>query len=186
MSKKVFISLTVLLLIAALLVGVVAYFTDGFVNWNFGGNHDGETPHGELCVLVNGGKYEDGTALSSAATIEVVGAEEVTAEVVPNNSSFDFRHNGSLVKFPYVDGNFNAAFGVVVEGNSVSVSGQRSVERVMQALYPDEEITDISEIDSEKAYFSLLLTSNGARVEIPLSGFYAWISVALDREEISF
>lgn len=184
MQRNAFIIIISLLVITAFLIGIVAYFTDGFVEWNFS-IPGGETPLGTLRVKVNGEAY-NGAALVDYATIEVLSEKEFNVEIVPGNVSFDFRHNGALVKFPYIEGNFNNAFDVTVENNIISVSGQRSIQKVMQAIYPGEEIADISAIDKDAVYFIVRITGDGQTVELPINGFYAWMSIELDKPEIIF
>ena len=185
MKKKQIILIT-LLLIIGVLIGVLAYYTHGFSDWTFG--EEQKPSIGRLSLFVNGNKYAQGDTLpfDNDVKIEVEGVSDYSVEIVPGNVSFDFRHNGALVKFPYIEGNFNNAFDVTVENNIISVSGQRSIQKVMQAIYPGEEIADISAIDKDAVYFIVRITGDGQTVELPINGFYAWMSIELDKPEIIF
>ena len=183
--KKLQIALIVILIVTMVLIGVFAYVTNGFADWNFGG-FNASLSSEKMHVLVNGKDY-DGNAIDSAITIEVIGTSEFSVEVIPGKETFDFRHNGTLVKFPYIDDAFNDAFSVSIDNNTISVSGIRSIEKTLQAIYPGEEITDISSIDADATYFVVKVTGNGGQtVEIPINGFYAWMSIELDKSEIIF
>lgn len=185
MKTNIYKTLIVLLLIMAVLIGVIAYATNGFVDWNFG-ESNASVSSDKLRVLVNGKNYE-GDAIDDAITIEIIGVSEFSVEVMPGMETFDFRHNGNLVKFPYVDNDFNDAFSVSIDNNIISVSGIRCIEKILQIIYPGEEITDISSIDSDAAYFVVKVTGNGGQTaEIPINGFYAWMSIELDKSEIVF
>ena len=57
---------------------------------------------------------------------------------------------------------------------------------ILESLYPGEEITDISTLDESAAYFILRVSGNGETVEIPLTGFYEFMKIDLDKTEIIF
>lgn len=181
--KKTLTILIFVLATMAVLIGVVSYLTDGFVNWNF------ESSLGQMSLYINDVEYVQGDILPTVDTvcIKVVGVENFKVEIVTGPSTFDFRHNGALVKFPYVEGNFDELFGLSSNENSFCIKGnQRSIKPILEALYPGEEITDISAIDEEAIYFVVRVSGGGQTVDIPINGFYEWMSVELDKSEIIF
>lgn len=185
--KKLQITLVMLLVLIGVLVGVLAYYTHGFSDWTFG--EEQKPSIGRLSLFVNGNKYAQGDALpfDNDVKIEVEGVSDYSVEIVPGNASFDFRHNGALVKFPYLEGNFNNAFAISADNGFFSINGkQRSIKAILETVYKDEEITDISAIDEEAIYFVVRVSGDGQTVDIPINGFYAWMSIELDKPEIIF
>lgn len=184
--RKTQITLIILLSLLCIGIGLFAYFTDGF---DFSEGMSSPDPaSGALTVSVNGQTLSPDSALPEESALRFdVNADEFTAEVLPGSATFDFRHNGALVKFPYLDGNFNDAFEVTVsDGYFTMNTTNRSMESILEAFYPGEDVTDISTLDESAAYFILRVSGNGETIEIPLTGFYEFMKIELDKTEIIF
>ena len=186
------IALIVLLMILGAGIGVVAYFTNGF---DFSETQSPADPDdkpqgsGELLLTMNGEQLSVNSELPKEVELRIdVNAEEFTVEILPNgNASFDFRHNGTLVKFPYIEGNFNEAFGVeICDGYFTMNAALRSIEMILEGFYPGEEISDITVLDYAQDYFILRVSGNGETFELPLAGFYEILHITLDKTEIVF
>lgn len=181
--KKLQITLIILLAVITGLVGGLAYFTDGFADWSF----DGINPTQRTLQLTVDGKTITELTSGENIIVEVQGVDNFTVSVVPGDKAFDFRHNGALVKFPYIDKDITAAFGVEKSNGSFRIILlELSMQKILQALYPGEEITDISAIDKDAVYFIVRVTGDGQTVELPVRGFYAWMSIELDKPEMVF
>lgn len=189
---KTMIALIVLLMILGAGIGVVAYFTNGF---DFSETQSPADPDdkpqgsGELLLTMNGEQLSVDSELPKEVELRIdVNAEEFTVEILPNgNASFDFRHNGSLVKFPYIEGNFNEAFGVEIgDGYFMMNAALQSMEMILEGFYPGEEISDITALDYAADYFVLRVSGNGKTFELPLAGFYEILHITLDKTEIVF
>lgn len=189
---KTMIALIVLLMILGAGIGVVAYFTNGF---DFSETQSPADPDdkpqgsGELLLTMNGEQLSVDSELPKEVELRIdVNAEEFTVEILPNgNASFDFRHNGTLVKFPYIEGNFNEAFGVeICDGYFTMNAALRSMEMILEGFYPGEEISDITALDYAQDYFILRVSGNGKTFELPLAGFYEILHITLDKTEIVF
>ena len=189
---KTMIALIVLLMILGAGIGVVAYFTNGFDFSETQSPADpDDQPQGddELVLTVNGEQLSVDSELPKEVELRIdVNAEEFTVEILPNNNaSFDFRHNGTLVKFPYIEGNFNEAFGVELgDGYFTMNAALRSMEMILEGFYPGEEISDITALDYAQDYFILRVSGNGKTFELPLAGFYEILHITLDKTEIVF
>lgn len=189
---KTMIALIVLLMILGAGIGVVAYFTNGFDFSETQSPADpDDQPQGddELVLTVNGEQLSVDSELPKEVELRIdVNAEEFTVEILPNNNaSFDFRHNGTLVKFPYIEGNFNEAFGVELgDGYFTMNAALRSMEMILEGFYTGEEISDITALDYAADYFVLRVSGNGKTFELPLSGFYEILHIMLDKTEIVF
>lgn len=184
--KKTSAYIAGIIILAMLLVavGAVAYVTDGFSNWNFGDMRPNTALSG-IEVVVNDEPYE-GQSLSGAAVVTVEGGTLEAVEILPaNNGTFDFRRAGALTKFPYIDGNFNEAFGVTVDGNTIILPSIRSLEVILEKKYLCD-ITEITAVQDDIAYFVLRMTVDEKVIDIPLDGFYEWMKVSLEPEEITF
>lgn len=189
---KTMIALIVLLMILGAGIGVVAYFTNGF---DFSETQSPADPDdkpqgsGELVLTINGERLSVDSELPKEVELRInVNAEEFTVEILPNNNvSFDFRHNGTLVKFPYIEGNFNEAFDVELgDGYFTMNAALRSMEMILEGFYPGEEISDITALDYAQDYFILRVSGNGEMFELPLAGFYEILHITLDKTEIVF
>lgn len=189
---KTMIALIVLLMILGAGIGVVAYFTNGF---DFSETQSPADPDdkpqgsGELVLTINGERLSVDSELPKEVELRInVNAEEFTVEILPNNNaSFDFRHNGTLVKFPYIEGNFNEAFGVELgDGYFTMNAALRSMEMILEGFYTGEEISDITALDYAQDYFILRVSGNGEMFELPLAGFYEILHITLDKTEIVF
>lgn len=186
------IALIVLLMILGAGIGVVAYFTNGF---DFSETQSPADPDdkpqgsGELLLTMNGEQLSVDSELPKEVELRIdVNAEEFTVEILPNNNvSFDFRHNGTLVKFPYIEGNFNEAFGVEIgDGYFTMNAALCSMEMILEGFYTGEEISDITALDYAADYFVLRVSGNGKTFELPFSGFYEILHIMLDKTEIVF
>lgn len=183
-KSSAYIAGIIILAMLLVAVGAVAYVTDGFSNWNFDDMRTNATLSG-IEVVVNDEPYE-WQSLSGAAVITVEGGTLQAVEILPtNNGSFDFRCAGALTKFPYIDGNFNEAFGVTVDGKTVILPSIRSLEVILEKKYLCD-ITEITAVQDDIAYFVLRMTVDGKTIDIPLDGFYEWMKVSLEPEEITF
>lgn len=189
---KTMIALIVLLVILCGGVGLVAYFTNGF---DFSETQSPADPDdkpqgsGELLLTMNGEQLSVDSELPKEVELRIdVNAEKFTVEILPNgNASFDFRHNGSLVKFPYIEGNFNEAFGVEISDRYFTMNAAlRSMEMILEGFYPGEEISDITVLDYAQDYFILRVSGNGETFELPLAGFYEILHITIDKTEIVF
>lgn len=189
---KTMIALIVLLMILGAGIGVVAYFTNGF---DFSETQSPADPDdkpqgsGELLLTMNGEQLSVDSELPKEVELRIdVNAEEFTVEILPNgNASFDFRHNGTLVKFPYIEGNFNEAFGVeICDGYFTMNAALRSMEMILEGFYPGEEISDITALDYAADYFVLRVSGNGETFELPISGLYEFLHIILDPSEVIF
>lgn len=189
---KTMIALIVLLMILGAGIGLVAYFTNGF---DFSEMQTPTDPDdkpqgsGELVLTMNGERLSVDSELLKEVELRIdVNAEEFVVEILPyDSSSFDFRHNGTLVKFPYIEGNFNEAFGVEIgDGYFTMNAALRSMEIILEGFYPGEEISDITALDYAADYFVLRVSGNGKIFELPLAGFYEILHITLDPSEVVF
>lgn len=183
MKKALLIILIVLLL--ALIVGVIvaAVKTNGFKDM------EALSPgNSTLTLTINGEELTSSSDIPKRKDLRIyVNIDDFAVTIVPGSSSFDFRHNGALVKFPYVDADFNAAFGVELHDGYFTIDGtMRSISAVLSNVFSGEEITDVSAVDEDAAYFVLRVSAGGQTIEIPITDFYTYLSVELDREEIIF
>ena len=191
-TVRISVSIIVLLMILGAGIGVVAYFTNGFDFSETQSPADpDDQPQGdyELVLTVNGEQLSVDSELPKEVELRIdVNAEEFTVEILPNgNASFDFRHNGTLLKFPYIEGNFNEAFGVEIgDGYFTMNAALRSMEMILEGFYPGEEVTDITALDYAQDYFILRVSGNGKTFELPLAGFYEILHITLDKTEIVF
>lgn len=191
-TVRISVSIIVLLMILGAGIGVVAYFTNGFDFSETQSPADpDDQPQGdyELVLTVNGEQLSVDSELPKEVELRIdVNAEEFTVEILPNgNASFDFRHNGTLLKFPYIEGNFNEAFGVEIgDGYFTMNAALRSMEMILEGFYPGEDVTDITALDYAQDYFILRVSGNGKIFELPLSGFYEILHITLDKTEIVF
>lgn len=191
-TVRILVSIIVLLMILGAGIGVVAYFTNGFDFSEMQSPADpDDQPQGdyELVLTVNGEQLSVDSELPKEVELRIdVNAEEFTVEILPNgNGSFDFRHNGTLLKFPYIEGNFNEAFGVEIgDGYFTMNAALRSMEMILEGFYPGEEVTDITALDYTQDYFILRVSGNGKTFELPLAGFYEILHITLDKTEIVF
>lgn len=181
------IALIILLIIAGAGLGVTAYYTDGFRHWD--DIVRPPAPSG-LTLKVNGEELTaDGILpLADELRVDVSGTDVFEVDIIPTTGvTFDFRKSGALVKFPYLDGDIGAAFGLTVGEDWFSFnSGNRSMTSILEKLYPGETITEVPELDTEAAYFLLRVSGGGKNVEIPLTGFIAWIAIEVNPPEIIF
>lgn len=191
-TVRISVSIIVLLMILGAGIGVVAYFTNGFDFSETQSPADpDDQPQGdyELVLTVNGEQLSVDSELPKEVELRIdVNAEEFTVEILPNgNASFDFRHNGTLLKFPYIEGNFNEAFGVEIgDGYFTMNAALRSMEMILEGFYPGEEVTDITALDYAQDYFILRVSGSGKTFELPLAGFYEILHITLDKTEIVF
>lgn len=191
-TVRISVSIIVLLMILGAGIGVVAYFTNGFDFSEMQSPADpDDQPQGdyELVLTVNGEQLSVDSELPKEVELHIdVNAEEFTVEILPNgNASFDFRHNGTLLKFPYIEGNFNEAFGVEIgDGYFTMNAALRSMEMILEGFYPGEDVTDITALDYAQDYFILRVSGNGKIFELPLAGFYEILHITLDKTEIVF
>lgn len=191
-TVRISVSIIVLLMILGAGIGVVAYFTNGFDFSEMQSPADpDDQPQGdyELVLTVNGEQLSVDSELLKEVELRIdVNAEEFTVEILPNgNASFDFRHNGTLLKFPYIEGNFNEAFGVEIgDGYFTMNAALRSMEMILEGFYPGEDVTDITALDYAQDYFILRVSGNGKTFELPLAGFYEILHITLDKTEIVF
>ena len=191
---KTVVAIVVLLTILVVGVGLLAYFTDGFdfsdiIPTDPSNPADKPLDVEDLILTVDGERLSVDSELPKEVELHIdVNADEFTVEILPNSSStFDFRHNGSLVKFPYVEGNFNGAFGVEIgDGYFTMNSSLRSMYKVLSGYYDGEDITEITSLDPEAVYFVVRISGNDEIIEIPLTGFYEVFNLTLDKTEIIF
>ena len=191
---KIVVAIVVLLIILGVGVGLLAYFTDGFdfsdiIPTDPSDPADKPLDVEDLILTVDGEELTADCELPKTTELRIdVNADEFTVEILPSSSStFDFRHNGSLVKFPYVEGNFNGAFGVEIgDGYFTMNSSLRSMYKVLSGYYDGEDITEITSLDPEAVYFVVRISGNDEIIEIPLTGFYEVFNLTLDKTEIIF
>lgn len=191
---KIVVAIVVLLIILGVGVGLLAYFTDGFdfsdiIPTDPSDPADKPQVVEDLILTVDGERLSVDSELPKEVELHIdVNADEFTVEILPSSSStFDFRHNGSLVKFPYVEGNFNGAFNVEIgDGYFTLNSSLRSMYKVLSGYYDGEDITEITSLDPESVYFVVRISGNDEIIEIPLSGFYEFLHITLDPSEVIF
>ena len=204
-TNKTLVTLIALLLLMCVGIGLLAYFTNGFDFSDTPGttNSDDQTdpsnpdppddpqlPSGDgWLAALNGKELTTESVLPEDPALRIdINATDFTVEILPNtNATFDFRHNGALVKFPYIDGSFNEAFGVEFGDRFFTVNtANRSMTEVLSGFYSGEEITDVTTLNDETAYFILRISTDGKTLEIPLAGFYEFLKIELDKTEIVF
>ena len=189
--KRSLVALILLLMVLAACIGLLAYFTDGF-DFSSGEKPVPDDPDDEPFVLelsVDGEKFTSESVLPKEVELRVdVNTKDFAVEILPyGNVTFDFRHNGTLVKFPYIEGNFNEAFEVEIgDGFFTLNAALRSMQKILEGFYPGEEISDITSLDGSSAYFVLRVTADEEVVEIPITGFYEILNITLDKTEIVF
>lgn len=191
---KIVVAIVVLLIILGVGVGLLAYFTDGFdfsdiIPTDPSDPADKPLDVEDLILTVDGEELTADCELPKTTELRIdVNADEFTVEILPSSSStFDFRHNGSLVKFPYVEDNFNEAFNVEIgDGYFTMNSSLRSMYKVLSGYYDGEDITEITSLDPEAVYFVVRISGNDEIIEIPLTGFYEVFNLTLDKTEIIF
>ena len=204
-TNKTLVTLIALLLLMCVGIGLLAYFTNGFDFSDTPGTtnsddqtdpSDPDTPDDpqlpsvdDWLAALNGKELTTESVLPEDPALRIdINATEFTVEILPNASAtFDFRHNGALVKFPYVDGSFNEAFGVEFGDRFFTVNtANRSMTEVLSGFYSGEDITDVTTLNDETAYFILRISADGKTLEIPLAGFYEFLKIELDKTEIVF
>ena len=186
---KISMAIIVLLVLLGVGIGLVAYFTHGFDFSNPDVADPSGDPSGTLLLTIGGKEYTAGEVLPYQAALRVdINAADFTVEVLPSGDvTFDFRHNGTLVKFPYIDGNFNEAFGIELGDSFFTINtDNRSMAKILESFYPEEEITDMTALDGAATYFVLRVTGNGKTIDIPLTGFYEYLQITITPEEIIF
>lgn len=191
---KIVVAIVVLLVILGVGVGLLAYFTDGFdfsdiIPTDPSDPADKPQDVEDLILTVDGERLSVDSELPKEVELHIdVNADEFTVEILPSSSStFDFRHNGSLVKFPYIEGNFNGAFNVEIgDGYFTMNAALRSMEMILEGFYPGEEISDITALDYAADYFVLRVSGNGETFELPISGLYEFLHITLDPSEVIF
>lgn len=188
---KTVAAIFILLLFLGIGIGLLAYFTDGF-DFSSGQKPAPDDPDDEPFVLeltAGGEKLTSESVLPKEVELRIdVNTKDFAVEILPNGSNaFDFRHNGTLVKFPYIEGNFNEAFEVEIgDGFFTLNAALRSMQKILEGFYDGEEISDITALDYAADYFVLRVSGNGKTFELPLSGFYELLHITLDKTEIVF
>lgn len=189
--KRSLVALILLLMVLAACIGLLAYFTDGF-DFSSGKKPAPDDPDDEPFVLeltVGGEKLTSESVLPKEVELRIdVNTKDFVVEILPNGSTaFDFRHNGTLVKFPYIEGNFNEVFEVEIgDGFFTLNAALRSMQKILEGFYDGEEISDITSLDGSLAYFILRVSAEEEVVEIPIAGFYEILNITLDKTEIVF
>lgn len=187
-GKKVAISIAVILVVLAVAAVLLGYFTDWFTNWDDIENivpTPGKTPAQEkMRVLLNGAELKSGDILPEAElTLVVENGGDFTVEIVPG-AEFDFRADDALYRFP-VDGDWSAAFGLTIDGSNVTVNSERSLARVIEAGTEFAgKLDGFSEIDEEKTYFFVVISSEKETIKLGLTGFYGFYKIEFDKEVI--
>lgn len=190
-TVNISVAIIILLLILGLGIGLVAYFTNGF---DFSSLADEAKPSDEpsqnIVLTIDGEEISLDAELPVRTNLRIdvsTNADEFTVEVLPGTATFDFKHNGVLVKFPYIEGNFNEVFGVEVgEGYFTLNTSLKSMQQILEAYYTGEEITGITTLSEEAAYFVIRVSSDEDSISIPISGFYGVFTIELDKTEIIF
>ena len=188
---KTVAAILILLLFLGIGIGLLAYFTDGF-DFSSGKKPAPDDPDDEPFVLeltVGGEKLTSESVLPKEVELRIdVNTKDFVVEILPNGSNaFDFRHNGTLVKFPYIEGNFNEAFEVEIgDGFFTLNAALRSMQKILEGFYDGEEISDITALDGSSVYFVLRVSADEDVVEIPIMGFYEILNITLDKTEIVF
>lgn len=188
---KTVAAILILLLFLGIGIGLLAYFTDGF-DFSSGKKPAPDDPDDEpfaLELTVGGEKLTSESVLPEEVELRIdVNTKDFVVEILPNGSNaFDFRHNGTLVKFPYIEGNFNEAFEVEIgDGFFTLNAALRSMQKILEGFYDGEEISDITALDGSSAYFVLRVSADEDVVEIPIMGFYELLNITLDKTEIVF
>lgn len=188
---KTVAAILILLLFLGIGIGLLAYFTDGF-DFSSGQKPAPDDPDDEPFVLeltAGGEKLTSESMLPEEIELRIdVNTKDFVLEILPNGSNtFDFRHNGTLVKFPYIEGNFNEVFEVEIgDGFFTLNAALRSMQKILEGFYDGEEISDITSLDGSLAYFILRVSAEEEVVEIPIAGFYEILNITLDKTEIVF
>lgn len=174
-----------IILLLALLIGAAIFIAKSDLS---SAGNSVPTEDTALMISIDGEILNENSLLPVESSLRIdVNCSEYTVEIIAGSAAFDFRHNESLVKFPYVDGNFNDVFEVVEDEKFFTMNAaKRSMTMILESLYPGEEIIDISTLDESAAYFILRVSGNGETIEIPLTGFYEFMKIELDKTEIIF
>lgn len=187
--NKILCWITVLLVVVIICIAVIAAVTEGFTRWNFSLSSF-EKMRG-FALFVDDKQITSETVLpaNSSLKIEVRGAEEFKVRICPNPyANFDFKSNGVLVKFPYIDSeNIERAFSLEMYSNGFSLNTlDKNMQHILSKIYGDAYIEVVNELDSEFAYFVLIVDTSQTSIEIPLTGFISGIELSIDNEEVIF
>ncbi len=186
--KKFLIAIIVLLVIALVVGGglLIWYNVD---QSSAPGNYPGNTIPGSTSPLSHDGEVLGQTLGATGEEYRIdVNAEEFDVKIVANNEClFEFYHNDNIATFPYFDVDWSEYFGIVKgDGYFTFNNSNRSLLKVLgESLYPDETLAAISNVDSEVAYFGIIVTIGDKQYGIHLVGWYA-TTITLSSEEVYF
>ncbi len=181
--KAVKIILTVLLVLIVLVGIAFGVFYGIYSNKNqdsisgFALTHGGELLPSKLEVADNNYRVD-------------VPVSKFEVEILPCDVEFDFTHNGTTTKFPYIEGDWSKAFDVkIYDGYFTFDNSNRNILSVIkQAVYPSEHIeAEETDIDAQATYFVLRVKIGENNYDTNLVGWYAMsIDIQLDKTEVVF
>ncbi len=190
--KKAF-KIIALILVLALIAGfiTVAVKTDFFRD--LGDIEVPEVPNiteeKDPRIEIGGETYTSGMALAadSSLRVDVKDLDDYTVNIVPGDVSFDYKVDGVLYKFPYnLNVDWNAAFSLQIgDGYFTFDNENKNMADILGNIYPDQEITDFN-LNKQADYFVIEVVSGETVLELPISGFYAFMDVTLSDDYIVF
>lgn len=140
-------------------------------------------------IEIGGETYTSGMALAadSALRVDVKDLDDYTVNIVPGDVSFDYKVDGVLNKFPYnLNVDWNAAFSLEIgDGYFTFDNENKNMADILGNIYPDQEITDFN-LNKQADYFVIEVVSGETVLELPISGFYAFMDVTLSDDYIVF
>lgn len=176
LSKTLTYIVIFLLLIAV--IGTVAYFTQGFksdfstfyITYNNKDIMDKAQyalPSGEHRFDI---KYTLGFLQSDT--------KQYSVKVVPSGKAFDFAVDGVL-KLYTAEKDLTPAFDIELYEDyfTLKIPDNISMTKILQRVYPDSEVSIVSEIDPEEMYFVLCISSYNNT-----STVYIYFSIPLTKE----
>ena len=190
-SKKIaeIISAVLIVLCIVGIVGFVAYFTNGFTGdfKTFYVSIDGENVMGEKSnVLLTPGepKKVDVKYAMGFASKDIKGYK---VKIVPK-ADFDFMVDGDTYSFA-AEEDLEKGFIIRYEEESFTITAIGKMQDILQALYPESEVTvDNSAIPNEDL-FSIIVYNKDETMSVVLNctvNVYDVGGVILDKEEIVF
>ncbi len=149
----------------------------------------GIVDNGQPMLVYNNKEYTMGMALpAEVVKFEVRNLANYTVNIVPGSVGFDFRKNGNLERFPVnISGDWNKAFDLKVENGYFTFDNERkNMLSILEEAFPNDEITELSNMNKLAAYFKVEVTSGSTVIEVPITGFYPIMDITLSDTSIVF
>ncbi len=186
-STKIFIAILIVVLILGIAGGLLyAFRADIFTPPHGVGpssgivlKHDDKVIDKPLDAIANGSKYR----------VDVESDELFSVEILPCDVEFEFRHDGTLTVFPYLNVDWNELFDVKLQKGYFTFdnSSRVIIDDILAKLYPDEEIQILGNIDKDTVYFQIIVTAGEQTATIDLVGWQkSMININLNTDKVVF